>query len=94
MKEIMDAVTDTFSIFGPNTSKVLMFHLENQFGLKPEDIPGKPEHFHAILQQLFGNYASSLELAICKQVRSSNPSHNSEFVRFLERQALQEVKAA
>jgi hypothetical protein len=94
MKEIMDAVTDTFSIFGPNTSKVLMFHLENQFGLKPEDIPNRPQDFHAILQQLFGNYAASLELAICKQIRSSDRSHSSEFVRFLENNALQEVKVA
>lgn len=94
MKEIMDAVIDTFSVFGPNTSRVLMFHIERQFGLKQDDIPANPKLFHEILQDLFGDYCRSLELSIYRQVRNSNPAHDSDFIRYFERHALQEVKAA
>ncbi|MEW5840152.1 NitrOD5 domain-containing protein [Nitrososphaera sp.] len=94
MKEIMDAVIDTFSVFGPDTSKVLMFHIEQKFGLKPEEIHKNPKLFHEFLQNLFGDYSRSLELSIYRQVRSANPSHDSEFIRYFERHALQEVKAA
>ncbi|MGI0020727.1 MAG: hypothetical protein ACREAY_09690 [Nitrososphaera sp.] len=93
MNEIMNAVVDTFRVFGPDTSKVLLFHFEHRFGLKPDEIPSRPEQLHLILDELFGSFSRSMEQSICSQIRRSNPSHSSEFLQYFEHQSM-EVKAA
>jgi len=98
MNEIMRAVMDTFGVFGPNTSKVLLYHFEHRFGLKPEEIPSKPEQLHNALCELFGGLARSMEMSMCNQIKRANPLHNSDFLRFFEHKLLlvreQEVKTA
>lgn len=76
---------DTFRVFGPDTSKVLLYHFEHRFGLKPEEIPSKPEQLHNALDELFGGLARSMEISMCNQIKRANPSHSSDFLRFFER---------
>lgn len=90
---------DTFRVFGPDTSKVLLYHFEHRFGLRPEDIPSKPEQLHNALDELFGSFARSMEISMCNQIKRANPSHNSDFLRFFERRLVataeeREVEAA
>lgn len=94
MDEIMEAVVDTFSVLGPNTSKVLMFHLEKSYGLRPDEIPSRPKDFHDALKTIFGKYSNILELSICRQIRGADPFHNSAFLQFFERHSTLEVKVA
>lgn len=84
---------DTFRVFGPDTSKVLLYHFEHRFGLKPE-IQSKPEQLHNALDELFGGLARSMEISMCNQIRRANPSHSSDFLRFFERKLMMTTVAA
>lgn len=90
--EVMNAIDDVLRALGPNTSKVILFHTEHRFGLKPSEIPFKPAEFRKTLNALLGGFAPVIEASICKQLTKNNPNHSSEFLNYLT-QKPQEMNA-
>lgn len=85
----MEAIDEVFSAIGPDSSKVILYHMESRRGISPNDIQNKPEEFHNMLLELFSNFSSVIEESICRLIVRKNPRHQSNFLEFFLGQRLE-----
>ena len=67
---LLEAIDDTLSSLGVPVKNTLYMKLENNFGMKKEDIPQQIDDFLYILHKIFGLGATRLELLFVKALQS------------------------
>ncbi len=65
---IVGAIDEALLVIGEPAKKILYYHIENKYLLKPEDIPKKPELFIVALKSLLGAGGVYIESLILKKV--------------------------
>ncbi len=65
---LVGAIDEALMVIGEPAKKILYFHIENKYLLKPEDIPKKPELFNLALKSLLGAGGVYVEALILKKV--------------------------
>ena len=61
---IIEAVDESFSLFGHSFKQAIYFQLENTFKIKKQEIPLKIEEFTNAIEQIFGIGAKFIEMKI------------------------------
>jgi len=67
-KTFLEAVEEGLSSLGDSPKQAILFHLENTFKIKREDIPSNPTEFQKALEKIFGPGATYLEKLILKKL--------------------------
>jgi len=67
-KTFLEAVEEGLSTLGDTPKQAILFHLENTFKIKREEIPKKLTEFQKALEKIFGSGASYLEKLILKKL--------------------------
>lgn len=62
------AVDESLSSLGDSPKQAILFHLENSFNIKHENIPSNPTEFSRALEEIFGPGATYLEKLIAKRL--------------------------
>jgi hypothetical protein len=65
-KLLLAAVEEGLSILGESSKQAIYFHLEQNFGIKRDEIPSKIEAFSVALERIFGFGANYLEISIIR----------------------------
>ncbi len=65
---LVGAIDEALMVIGEPAKKILYYHIENKYLLKPEDIPKKPELFTLALKSLLGAGGAYVESLILKKV--------------------------
>lgn len=67
-KLLAEAVEESLSSLGESPKQSILFHLENTFKIKKNEIPDKIDLFDQALRKLFGPGADFLETLIAKKL--------------------------
>ncbi|MBS7615610.1 hypothetical protein KEJ45_00190 [Candidatus Bathyarchaeota archaeon] len=67
-KTLLEAIQEGLSSLGDSPKQAILFHLENTFKIKLEEIPTKPAQFQKALETLFGPGAPYLEQLILEKL--------------------------
>ena len=67
-ERVLDCVERGLATIGENTKYVVYRYMEEEKGLKPKDIPEKPDEFIDVLNEIFGIGAINLEKAIVREI--------------------------
>ena len=67
-KTILEAVQEGLAFLGESPKQAILFHLENTFKLRINDIPQNLEEFKRTLEKIFGPGASYLEKLILERL--------------------------
>lgn len=78
----MEAIDEVFSAIGPDSSRVILYHMQERRGIEPNEIHNMPEEFHSMMQEMFSNFSPILEESICRSIMRKNPMHESKFLEF------------
>ena len=65
---LVEAVEESLSSLGASPKQAILFHLENTFKIKKQEIPDKLDSFDQALKKLFGPGADFLETLIAKKL--------------------------
>ena len=76
--KVLECVERGLSSLGESTRQSIYWHIEHEYGLKHEQIPGRPKEFTKALKTLFGPGASSLERMIVREINSEFKITGSE----------------
>ena len=68
---VLECIDRGLSSLGKSTRQSIYWHIEHQYGLKREYIPGRPKEFIKALKTLFGPGASPLERMIVREMNSA-----------------------
>jgi hypothetical protein len=66
---IIDAIDEVFTTLGENVKRVIYIFLENNYGIKKEQIPRKIEDFSTAIESIFGDAAKLVELKIMEKLQ-------------------------
>ena len=76
-KILVEAVDESLSSLGESPKQSILFHLENTFKIKKQEIPDKIASFDVALQKIFGLGADFLKMLIVKNsARGNNRRHD------------------
>lgn len=68
-KRLKSIVEETLSEYGGEpVKKMVLFYLENNHGVKAEEILDKPEQFISALKEIYGPFESIIEKEICDKI--------------------------
>lgn len=67
-KTILEAIEEGLSTLGESPKQAILFHLENTFKLRQEEIPKNLTEFKKALEKIFGPGASYLERLILERL--------------------------
>ncbi len=67
-KLLAEAVEESLSSLGESPKQAILFHLENTFKIKKQEIPDKLHLFDQAIRKLFGPGADFLETLIAKKL--------------------------
>jgi hypothetical protein len=67
-KLLVEAIDESFSSLGESPKQAILFHLENTFKIKKQEIPNKIDSFDHAIKKLFGPGADFLETLIVKKL--------------------------
>ena len=67
-KLLIEAIDESFSSLGESPKQAILFHLENTFKIKKQEIPSKTDSFDHAIKKLFGVGADFLEALIVKKL--------------------------
>ncbi|MEM3566276.1 MAG: hypothetical protein QXK47_05085 [Candidatus Bathyarchaeia archaeon] len=67
-RTFLEAVEEGLSTLGDSPKQAILFHLENTFKIKREEIPQNLTEFQKALEKIFGPGASYLEKLILKKL--------------------------
>lgn len=65
---IQESVDEAFSSLGEPVKKSIYLHLEHEFQITKQDIPGRIDSFSDALERIFGSGARYLELLIMRNL--------------------------
>ncbi len=84
-KILLAAVEESLSSLGDSPKQAILFHLENSFKIKKEQIPANLTEFTKALEGIFGPGASYLEKLIAKSLyeKLGIEFDDNEFSNFL-----------
>jgi predicted transcriptional regulator len=82
-KPFLEAVEEGLSTLGDTPKQAIIFHLENTFKIKRDDIPKNLTEFQKALEKIFGPGAAYLERLILKKLHEKL---QLEFEELLENQ--------
>ncbi|MEM1566770.1 MAG: hypothetical protein QW510_06815 [Candidatus Bathyarchaeia archaeon] len=69
-KTILDAIEEGLSTLGDSPKQAILFHLENTFKLRREEIPENLTEFRKALEKIFGPGTPYVEKLILKKLYS------------------------
>ncbi len=83
---LLTAIDNAFLSLGESVKKSIYFHLEEQFGLKRNQIPAHLQKFQNANEQIFGSGARYLEILIMKNLylKSGSTVSMEEGVSFID----------
>jgi hypothetical protein len=67
-KLLLQAVDEGLASLGDSSKQAIYFHLDKNFNIKKEQIPGKIDAFSDAIEKIFGMGANFLETVIMKQL--------------------------
>lgn len=67
-KKFLEAIEEGLSTLGDSPKQAILFHLENTFKIKREEIPQNLTEFQKALEKIFGPGALYLEKLILKRL--------------------------
>jgi len=67
-RTLRKVIDESLTVIGEPSKKILYFHVEDKFLLKPEDISKQPELFVLALRQLMGKAGSYIVSLILKKL--------------------------
>lgn len=84
-KTLLTAVEEGLSNLGDSPKQAILFHLENSFKIKREEIPTNLTEFKKALEKIFGPEAPYIEKLILKRLHDklNLEFENSENLNFL-----------
>ena len=65
---LSNAIDNALTGLGEPVKKILFYHIQNKFLMKPEDIPKNPDLFVLALKNLLGAGSSHVETLILEEV--------------------------
>jgi hypothetical protein len=66
---VTEAIDEVLTTLGENVKRVVYIFLENNYGIKKEQIPRKIEGFSAALESIFGYAAKLVEIKIMEKLQ-------------------------
>jgi hypothetical protein len=96
-KILLSAVDEGLCLLGNSPKQAILFHLENPFQIKEENIPSNLKQFRRALETIFGPGAAYLENAILKRLHDIlglefKESKNADFLECIEMAKSRRVK--
>lgn len=67
---VMEAIDEVFLSFGKPVKAAIYRMLEKNYGIRKEDIPGKPEVFTNAIESTFGDIAKLIEMEIIRSLHA------------------------
>ena len=88
-KTLLTAVEEGLSTLGDSSKQAILFHLENSFKIKREEIPTNLTEFKKALEKIFGPGAPYIEKLILKRLHDKlnlgfENSENLDFLNSVE----------
>jgi hypothetical protein len=92
--EMLDnAVSEALSQLGETVKQTILYYLERNFNMKPEEVPRRPTEFANALSALLGSGADPLENIIIQtlytkidvRITVQLPSQDTDFIDFIRR---------
>ena len=90
-KLLLDSIDEALLSLGELALQSVYFHIEKNFAVKPEEIPGNLEHFQLALEKIFGIGSRFIEILIMKNLyaKIGRPLHiennkHLEFIKYVE----------
>ena len=88
-KILLSAVDEGLCLLGDSSKKAILFHLEDSFQLKEENIPSNLTEFKKALDSIFGPGAAYLEKAIAKRLHEKlglrfDEDTNDNFIEYVK----------
>jgi len=65
---VTEAIDEVFTTLGENIKRAVYIYLENNYGIRKDQIPRKIEGFSAAIESIFGNAAKLVELKIIEEL--------------------------
>ncbi|MEM3646714.1 MAG: hypothetical protein QW334_01020 [Thermofilum sp.] len=78
---VLACVDKGLSHLGETIKHVVYWYLENECGLKKEEIPEKPEEFITGLEKMYGPGARVIEMNILSEMRSEFGINSESFIK-------------
>jgi hypothetical protein len=66
---VMESIDEVFSTLGENVKQAMYSYLENNYGMKKDQIPSMIDDFTTAVESLFGDAAKLVELKIIEKVQ-------------------------
>ena len=79
--DVVEVVDNVLLSLGYHVREVIYWYMQNNFSLRREDIPRKPEKFIKVLESIYGQGAAVLEEML---VRAINKEFDLDAVTFPE----------
>jgi hypothetical protein len=88
-KILLFAVDEGLCLLGDSSKQAILFHLEDSFQLKEENIPSNLTEFKKALDSIFGPGATYLEKVIVKRLHEKlglrfEEGKNTDFLEYVE----------
>ncbi|MGQ9624276.1 MAG: hypothetical protein ACUVT9_02780 [Candidatus Bathycorpusculaceae bacterium] len=89
-KTLLTAIDEGLSSLGESPKQAIIFHLENSFKLRKEEIPANLTEFSKALEKIFGEGAKYLEKLIVKRLYEKfglpiENANSSDFLNSVEK---------
>ena len=85
---LMEAIDEGLLSLGESSKVAVYFHLQKDFNVRREEIPGNVEAFADAMEKIFGQGASFLEILIMQKlrekVRGASKPRDSDDLTFTE----------
>ena len=88
-KILLSAVDESLRLLGESSKQAIIFHLEDSFQLKEENIPANLTEFTKALDNIFGSGAAFLEKIILKRLNEKlglrlEEGANTDFLEYIK----------
>ncbi|HVP16165.1 MAG TPA: hypothetical protein VMT42_02235 [candidate division Zixibacteria bacterium] len=89
-KILLSAVDEGLCLLGDSSKQAILFHLEDSFQLKEENIPSNLTEFKKALDSIFGPGATFLEKVIVERLHEKlglrfEDAKNTDFLEYVEK---------
>jgi hypothetical protein len=89
---LLEAIDEALIVIGEPAKKILYFHIQSKYLLKPENISSKPELFILALKNVLGEGGCYVETLILKKICEKYHLDNEIFKSMKLEEAIEKIR--
>jgi hypothetical protein len=89
---LLEAIGEALLVIGESAKKILFFHIQNKYLLKPEEISSKPELLLLALKNVLGEGGSFVEPLILKKICEKYRLNYDQYKNLKTEEAIEKIR--